>query len=429
MPLTVCPRCSSFVSDGASFCPACGLSLRNIGSPQASPAPPQDGPPTPPANPPSESGFLHRHRGMLSAVTVVGAVVFVLGVTLRHRIESVLNPPLTVLSVSPLRDALPASGGMVKVSARVSHATKCVFALVRHPSGIGVSLRHDAGRCSSGNYSADVVIGQNPFQHGQQIPLSFVARRGVHSSPVHRILLTIEPSVSAPSSNWAGYIHPSGRPLTGVSATWTVPLLHCATGNGGLAAWVGVDGHAELNRTFEPNNNLFQAGSESACVNGQQYDGMWWEWYPVNLSNPVLAVNPGDSVTASLVREHFNGQYGWWWVVTDHTTGQSQSAQAPVPYDGPAAAADFIVEDPGTFGRGNAKQPFVGFTPITFSKMLETTDNPPSYAPFSFDAFDPTGVVDMIRQSHEGVRTLVSGALPAETPYGYGTMTVTYVGP
>ena len=61
--------------------------------------------------------------------------------------------------------------------------------------------------------------------------------------------------------------------------------------------------------------------------------------------------------------------------------------------------------------------------------MLETTDNPPSYAPFSFDAFDPTGVVDMIRQSHEGVRTLVSGALPAETPYGYGTMTVTYVGP
>lgn len=256
-----------------------------------------------------------------------------------------------------------------------------------------------------------------------------MARRGRVLSRPRRIAVTVEPSVAESSSNWAGYIQSSPHPLTGVSATWIVPLIHCATGNGGLAAWVGVDGHAELNSSFKPDNNLFQAGSESACLNGEQYDDMWWEWYPVNLSNPVLGVNPGDTVTASLVHETFRSQQGWWWVVTDDTTGQSQSAQAPVPYEGPGATADFIVEDPGTFGRADAQEPFVGFTPITFSGMLVTTESPPSYAPFSFASFDPTGVVDMVRQQPRGAETVVEGSLPAETPYGYGRMTVTYVGP
>lgn len=315
------------------------------------------------------------------------------------------------------------------VSARVGHATQCAVSLLRSPQGVGISVQHRSGPCSGGRFSADVVVGQNPLQHGQKVAFRVVARGGHRVSRSRPVVVTVEPSVSEPSSNWAGYIQASLEPLTGVSATWTVPLLHCATGNGGLAAWVGVDGEAELSSSFRPKNNLFQAGSESACVNGQQYDDMWWEWYPVNLSNSVLGVNPGDTVTASLVHETFQGQRGWWWIVTDHTTGQSQAAQVPVAYDGPGATADFIVEDPGTFGKGNAQQPFVGFTPISFSKMLMTTDRPPSYTPFSFASFDPTGVVDMIRQQGHGTQTLVDGSLPAETPYGYGTMTVTYVGP
>ena len=69
--------------------------------------------------------------------------------------------------------------------------------------------------------------------------------------------------------------------------------------------------------------------SESACVNGQQYDDMWWECSGQPL-NPVLGVNPGDAVTAVVVRASANGQYGWWWEVADDTTGQSESASSPV---------------------------------------------------------------------------------------------------
>ena len=46
---------------------------------------------------------------------------------------------------------------------------------------------------------------------------------------------------------------------------------------------------------------------------GQQYDFMWWEWDPVNLSNDVLAVNPGDTVRAEVFYQTINGQTGWWW--------------------------------------------------------------------------------------------------------------------
>jgi hypothetical protein len=156
---------------------------------------------------------------------------------------------------------------------------------------------------------------------------------------------------------------------------------------------------------------------------------MWWEWYPVNLSNPVLGVNPGDAVTAVVVHASANGQYGWWWEVADDTTGQSESASSPVAYDGPGATADFVVEDPGTFGKGNETQPFVGFTPITFSSMVVTTNTPPSYQPFSFSTFDPSGVVDMLHRVGRSFRTLVIGSLPTETVDGYGRMAVTYVGP
>ncbi len=205
--------------------------------------------------------------------------------------------------------------------------------------------------------------------------------------------------------------------------------MHCASGNGGLAAWIGVDGRPELNSEFRPGNNLFQAGSESECSQGQQYDFMWWEWYPVNLSNAVLTVNPGDAVIAEVFYQTINSQTGWWWYVDDATTGQSIEAPNPVPYDGPATTEDFVVEDPGIFGAGNDNQPFVGFSPVTFTRMLVATNTPPDYQPFSFDSFEADGVVNMVHRVGRSLRVLAQGSMPSETNDGYGKMTVTYVGP
>jgi hypothetical protein len=267
------------------------------------------------------------------------------------------------------------------------------------------------------------------LQQVLRLHFQVVARDGKSNSHPRRIVIDVYPSTAQPSSNWAGYVQKSSKRLTFVSAHWTIPEMHCASGNGGLAAWIGVDGRAELNSKFRPGNNLFQAGSESECSQGQQYDFMWWEWNPVNLSNAVLSVNPGDAVIAEIYYQTINGQTGWWWYVDDTTTGQSMEAPSPIPYDGPATTEDFIVEDPGIFGSGNGTQPFVGFSPVTFTRMLVASNNPPDYQPFSFDSFEPEGVVNMVHRVSGSLRVLAQGSMPVETYDGYGTMTVTYVGP
>ena len=131
MPLTVCPRCSCFVSDSASFCLTCGLPLHDPEYSQISPEPSRDLGATPPSSPPSTPGFVRRHHAALAVVVILIAAVIRLGLAHRHRIQTALNPPVAVLSVSPARDALPSSGGTVVVSARVGYATQCAVSLLR----------------------------------------------------------------------------------------------------------------------------------------------------------------------------------------------------------------------------------------------------------------------------------------------------------
>jgi len=429
VPLIMCSRCNTLVSDESTVCPFCGLVLPGaVGAPEPS-VDLDNGSLAPSISPVSDGrSFPRRHWKSLSLIAMLIVLVVGMGTLFRSHIENLINPIPVILSVTPTRDALPSSGGTVTVSARIGGASTCALALATGAATISVSVPARTA-CSDGRYVGHIAVGPNPFQRGEILLFRLDARRGRKVAHPAHIAVTIEPSVSESSSNWAGYTANSARPITAVDATWTIPLMHCATGNGGLAVWIGVDGHAELNNTFASNNNLFQAGSESACVNGQQYDDMWWEWSPVNLSNPVFGVSPGDTVTAAVVHASANGQYGWWWVVEDDTTSQSESASSPVAYDGPGATADFVVEDPGVFGKGNLTQPFVGFTPITFSRMAVTTNTPPSYQPFSFSTFDPSGVVDMLHRFGGSLRTLVNGSLPTETVYGYGRMAVTYVGP
>jgi hypothetical protein len=294
---------------------------------------------------------------------------------------------------------------------------------------VSVSVRQPAENCAHDRFRARVSIGPNVLQQELRLHFQVVAHDGKAKSHPSRFTIDVYPATAQPSSNWAGYVQKSSKRLTFVSARWTIPEMHCASGDGGLAAWIGIDGRPELNSEFRPGNNLFQAGSESECSQGQQYDFMWWEWNPVNLSNDVLAVNPGDTVLAEVYYQTINSQTGWWWYVDDATTGQSLVAPSPVPYDGPATTEDFIVEDPGIFGSGNSNQPFIGFSPITFTRMLAATDSPPVYQPFSFDSFEAGGVVNMVHRVGRSLRVLAEGSMPGETNDGYGKMTVTYSGP
>jgi Peptidase A4 family len=413
-----CTECGAAVAEAASFCVSCGrpLASRTEFLNQVAGSP--DSPPR------SSRRFLHKR--VLLVVTVV-ILLGAIGCIVAARLLQKAAPE--ILSISPTTSALPSPGGSIQLSGQVKGARSCMVRQLPVQGVVSVSVSQPAENCAHDRFRARVSIGPNVLQKVMRLHFQVVAHDGKVRSHPSQFTIDVYPATAQPSSNWAGYVQRSTKRLTFVSARWTIPEMHCASGNGGLAAWIGVDGRAELNSEFRPGNNLFQAGSESECSQGQQYDFMWWEWNPVNLSNDVLTVNPGDAVMAEVFYQTINSQTGWWWYVDDVTTGQSLEAPSPVPYDGPATTEDFVVEDPGVFGSGNNSQPFVGFSPVTFTRMLVATNNPPDYQPFSFDSFEADGAVNMVHKVGRSLRVLAESSMPSETNDGYGTMTVTYVGP
>jgi hypothetical protein len=413
-----CTECGAAVAEAASFCVSCGRPLASrtedlnqvAGSPDSSLRSPHR--------------FLRKPVLLIVAfVTLLGVTGFVIGIHVLQKAKP------EILSLSPTTSALPSAGGSIQLSGQVSDARSCMVRQLPVQSVVSVSVTQPAENCAHVRFRARVSIGPNVLQQVLRLHFQVVAHDGKAGSHPSRFTIDVYPATAQPSSNWAGYVQRSSKRLTFVSARWTIPEMHCASGNGGLAAWIGIDGRAELNSEFRPGNNLFQAGSESECSQGQQFDFMWWEWNPVNLSNAVLTVNPGDAVIAEVFYQTINSQAGWWWYVEDATTGQSLRAPSPVPYDGPATTEDFIVEDPGIFGAGNNTQPFVGFSPVTFTRMLVATNSPPDYQPFTFDSFEADGVVNMVHRVGRSLRVFAEGSMPSETNDGYGKMTVTYVGP
>lgn len=413
-----CTECGAAVAQAASFCVSCGRPLASRTEVLNQVADSLNSP------------LRTRHRFFrksvvltMAFVSLLGIAGFVIGIDVLQKAEP------EILSLSPTTSALPSAGGSIQLSGQVTDARSCMVRELPVQSVVAVSVSQPAENCAHRRFRARVSIGPNVLQKEVRLHFQVVAHDGTARSQPSRFTIDVFPATAQPSSNWAGYVQKSFKPLTFVSAHWTIPEMHCASGNGGLAAWIGIDGRPELNSEFRPSNNLLQAGSESECSQGQQYDYMWWEWNPVNLSNDVLAVNPGDAVMAEVFYQTINGQTGWWWYVDDATTGQSLRAPSPVPYDGPANTEDFIVEDPGIFGAGNSSQPFVGFSPVTFTRMLVASNSPPDYQPFTFDSFEAKGVVNMVQRVGRSWRVLAQGSLPSETYDGYGKMTVTYVGP
>ncbi len=413
-----CTECGTAVADAASFCVSCGrpLVLRTEVINQAAGSPDPS---------PLASHRLHRRRVTLivALVVLLGVIGFAIGIHVLQKAKP------AILSLSPTSSALPSVGGSIQLSGQVSGTHSCVVKQIPVQSVDSVSVSQPLDSCAHGRFRVQVKIGPNVLQQVLHLHFQVVAQDGKASSNPSPFVIDVFPATAQPSSNWAGYVQASNKPITFVSAHWIIPEMHCASGNGGLAAWIGVDGQPELSSKFRPSNNLFQAGSESECSQGQQFDFMWWEWNPVNLSNTVLAVNPGDAVSAEVFFQTINSQTGWWWYVDDVTTGQSMLAPNPVPYDGPATTDDFIVEDPGIFGAGNNTQPFVGFSPITFTRMLVATNSPPDYQPFSFDSFKADDVVNMVHRVGGSLQVFAEGSTPSETNDGYGKMTVTYDGP
>ena len=173
---------------------------------------------------------------------------------------------------------------------------------------------------------------------------------------------TTLPSTSFPgstSNNWSGYV------LTGasggyeaVSATWMVPTLDCSSVPGGFTSdWVGVNGAAG-----QP--GLFQDGTTSYCVNGQQSDYAWWTDEAEGYSSVFLfAVASGDVIDAKVFQD---ASGYWWYYVEDLASGLSYSN--PEIDSGPGTSAEWIAEDPED-STTKALYPLADFGSVTFTDL------------------------------------------------------------
>ena len=145
------------------------------------------------------------------------------------------------------------------------------------------------------------------------------------------------PGISSP--NWSGYVLTGGNGgYQAVSAEWTVPPVDCSSApNSATSDWVGVNGFGNANP------GLFQDGTTSFCLDGQEGDYAWWTDEAESYNSIILfAVSPGDRIDADIYQE----ASGYWaYFIRDLTSGLQSTALES--FAGPGTSAEWIAEDPG----------------------------------------------------------------------------------
>lgn len=289
--------------------------------------------------------------------------------------------PVPTASLTISTSTLTAAGGSFTLTYASSNASTC--SLASSPdlwNGSNPAIVN-----CNGSYSATI----SPTSIEQQWTFTFTATnssgQGATSS---QTLDELPPPASfAQSSNWSGYIVPSGAVVTDVSGEWTVPTLNCAdTTNAGSSTWVGTGGAGS------GTGDLLQTGIEDNCVDGAQEDVGWWEEYPevyeVDFSD--FPVSPGDSIEAFVyqitsdcttdcgqwvteLEDFTTGLVGYmstgdnaWGVGTIGGGGYTEEGTTNVTYSG-GTTAEWIVEDYAT--GGGALVPFANYGTVDFSDL------------------------------------------------------------
>jgi hypothetical protein len=175
-------------------------------------------------------------------------------------------------------------------------------------------------------------------------------------------------NVNAPSvlrvKQWSGYMVNSGGGnssalVTGVSGSWTVPVVSPTENNTFSSVWVGIGGYGE--------KTLIQAGTEQEFVDGQAYYSAWYEVLPEYLNQiNSMRVLPGDTVTASI--SLVNDTMGTWLIeVNDVTRGGH--FEKTVTYSSSRLSAEWIVERPNV---NNVTSTLANFGNVTLTNCKAT---------------------------------------------------------
>ena len=168
------------------------------------------------------------------------------------------------------------------------------------------------------------------------------------------------------SSDWSGYsvssdLNNPQPKVTGVNASWTVPIVNVSKGDSFSAVWIGVGGQFD--------DTLIQTGTEQDSTSGR---GVYSAWYELLSSNAVtidsLGVSPGDEITASisLLEPATNT-----WSIEIHDVTSGQSFQKNLVYVSSMLSAEWIVERPMV---NNRLGTLADFGKITFTGCAATID-------------------------------------------------------
>jgi hypothetical protein len=143
----------------------------------------------------------------------------------------------------------------------------------------------------------------------------------------------IEALTQVQSSNWSGYAD-TGTGFTKVTAQWTEPTAKCTSTSSLAAFWVGIDGFAS--------DSVEQDGTIIECSGGQAFYFDWWELFPTNAVQVVNSVNPGDAISASVVRSGTSYKLS----VTDSTTTSDSFSTTQMCSSCANSSAEWIAEAP-----------------------------------------------------------------------------------
>ncbi len=144
-----------------------------------------------------------------------------------------------------------------------------------------------------------------------------------------------------------------------IGGGWRVPTVNCELVPNGLTTdWVGVNGFGN------GNPGLFQDGTTSYCVNGQQGDYAWWTDAAEGYASQILfSVSPGDAIYAQVYQD----SSGYWnYSIEDVTTDVASTS--PESFDGAGTSAEWIAEDPG-IPNSNGLYPLADFGSVTFTQL------------------------------------------------------------
>jgi hypothetical protein len=150
--------------------------------------------------------------------------------------------------------------------------------------------------------------------------VKLIHRSGLQPSRTN--LRATSSSASAGSFNWSGYVSylPTQQSYSAVYGSWAVPKLFCSSEQRLASDWVGLDGYGD--------STVEQAGTLEWCFEGSPYYYTWWEMYPAGTTTVGSTVNPGDKISAKIVRSGTS----YTLAVTDSTTtGNSFSTVQSCP--------------------------------------------------------------------------------------------------